>query len=128
MDKICKNCEWWRGISLDINIPDKSTGKCNSKFIGIPLIEYTHLEFGCNRFSLNKNSKICKNCKHWDAQPGPGAPAPLNNTCIHPKIIPDEDTEEYLPDARDMVVIGNTDNFPWIETGPDFGCIHFEAK
>lgn len=58
--------------------------------------------------------KLCKNCNHWDG---------LN--CDHPKLQYDDSTEGMLDDgAGTSAPFGEAS----IETGPDFGCIHWEGR
>ena len=72
---------------------------------------------------VNENNlNTCKDCKWWD-----GLPTDSYNDCSHDKIYHYcPDYMERLPDA--LMVYYLEDKGGSIQTGPDFGCVHWEEK
>ena len=72
-------------------------------------------------------SGTCKDCKWW-APNYSGKDAPMDGpfACRHPKLDhPDSELWDWC-NPQDMAAAD--DGPAMILTGPDFGCIHFEAK
>lgn len=65
-----------------------------------------------------KDSMRCKSCKHWDRPEDPSV-YPLGG-CTHEKVSAGEWWPGFATDACKC-----SDLYVAIETGPDFGCIHW---
>lgn len=72
--------------------------------------------------------KICKNCKHWSD--GDFWPSLIQNKfCVSPKIKYFETCKDEKIKDKDMGFHYHDDGcLARFETGPEFGCIHFEEK
>jgi len=67
----------------------------------------------------------CKDCKHWDLNPTEYS-IPANTSkreCTCPKVCGETHRDE---DAMEQW--GQDAGYVDIATGPDFGCVHWEAK
>ena len=68
----------------------------------------------------------CKDCKWWDVMLGDGWEEAWRGRgwCNNPKLL----WEPGVTDGADMLSAGEG-SVPCVpDTGPDFGCIHWEAK
>jgi len=68
----------------------------------------------------------CKNCRWWGANSqSSDEPLDISHPCEHEKV--GSDSDEQFPDGCGGFSEGSKYN-EVIFTGPDFGCVHFEAK
>jgi hypothetical protein len=65
--------------------------------------------------------ETCKTCRWWGTLSGGKSE---NRECLHPKLCEPSDVTE---DAMDLLTTYYS-HAGGIFTGPDFGCIHHEAK
>ena len=82
------------------------------------------------------HEKVCRNCKSWEeildrnclCHDDPGLMNKRGN-CLNEKIQDVSEYREYHGPELDEATYSDSEMYQaHFETGPDFGCIHFEAK
>jgi hypothetical protein len=75
-------------------------------------------------------STTCKTCRHWDTKHSYSVPDALGfHDCNCPKIVYSDDCPDKPSFPSDMAVYTDYEGYAaGFTTGPDFGCIHWEAK
>lgn len=63
--------------------------------------------------------KLCKTCRHWEKDQPPWT----DGTCEHPKM-----SSIDIPEGSDTCTANDGGSMRVINTGPDFGCIHWQEK
>jgi hypothetical protein len=84
--------------------------------IRIADVAYNTLQSRFNEALSNAEPKTCDGCKWWSGPDSFRAVAECNN----PKLKMDSENGLYPTDW-------NADD-PWVETGPKFGCVHWDGK
>ena len=68
----------------------------------------------------------CKDCKYWSKR----HVTDINGGCSNDKFVYNDGMVSLqMQEFNDCLVYGDTEMYnAWFQTGPNFGCVHFEDK